>query len=339
MKNIITDYGAVPGQDCTAAFQAAANDGGAVSVPLEALPYYVIDTVVITKPFRLMGDLMGQTAIASRVSPNLDVFTFRPAPGTVMSGSGLEHLYIYGSGRYPVYIDLSAAGAWMSDANFSRLYLEPTTAGVDAAFCMNNPTNRDGFFTSVIEKSTFVGGIKLIRCGDSVSLLDSKTTGPNLGLNASFVPGAARMAIMRNNITNTAGGILLIGAEQAYILGNQMEQTQPQTGTYSGQIMLAGCRNCGIRANNINNHGNIYAGIAIESYTDPVSGAAAGTANTIISENTMTTAGASVHLAMGRNCPGGAALGKTNPFYGSPQGPGFAVTDIDASSSLLQISC
>lgn len=334
MKNIVTDYGAVPGQDCTAAFQAAAKIGGKLYVPVG--DYYATGTAdsAIVAPgwFRMIGEGTEVSRIFCQTTTGVHGLTFRPAPGQSMWGAGVESMSILPAPGFDmgaaIRVDLTATGAWMEGANFSDLHLQMGSTSC-SAFQMDNPNNLNGFDCSTIRNSYILGGINLVRAGDSLNIIGNKLCGPNVGFQASFVAGAARLTFERNNITSTAGAIFLINADQAYIFANQMEQDEAHTGTLNGMVMLSGCLNCGIRANNINNHGNVYACVVIEG----------GTANTMIAENTMTTGGSCVHVAMGPGCPGGAALGQSNPFYGGPQGAGFPVTALDASSSLLQIPC
>lgn len=333
MKNIITDFAAVPGTDCTAAFEAAAVNSGDVYVPPGQ--YILSGTsdacVVVTGGTRFVGEGRGGTEIIYTAPVGVDCFTFRPAPGVWCDGAGLSHVTVKSAGgiggRYPVRIDISQPGSFFRAPVLSNLWLE-CGQGADAALKLDNPTNTDGFFCSVIEKSTFVGGINLVRCGDSVSILDCTLTGPNPGLYATFVPGAARLMVARCNITGRGGAAVLLGANQATVRDCQCEQDQPYNGAFNGQFILSNCVFCTIENNNINNHGNTN-GIVLED----------GTTYTKVGRNVMTTGGSMAHALIGPNSPtnafGSSTMGSTNAYLGGSKGNGVPI--IYASSPLWDI--
>lgn len=340
MKNICSDYGACPGSDCTAAFQAATQYQGHVFVPASSQQYIWSGQqdacVVVTGSTRFVGENWPNTQIIYKAPPGVDAITFRPTPGQWCDGAGLTGLSIApapgytaspsGTGRYAVRIDLGAPGAQLRNPAFSHLFLV-AAAGADAAFKLDNPVNENGFYCVKVGPScAFVGGIKLFGCGDSVSILDSILTGPNAGVYATFEPGAARLKVGRCNITSDGGAAVLYGALQASIENCQCEQENPYNGGYNGMFILSGCVDCEIVANNINNHGNT-AGIVLEN----------GTNCTVVARNSLTTAGSAAHILIGPNSPTNA-LCSSNRYRGAPGGDGIAVNYVDVSSPLWTIA-
>ncbi len=333
-KNIITDYGAIPGQDCTAAFQAAATYGGQIRVPPGQ---YILSSqsdacVVVRGSTRFVGEGWPNTQIVYKAPYGVDCFTFRPTVGAWSDGAGIENMQIAPAGgtggRYAIRIDLSASGAQLRCPSFAHLFLEcgqdPTSgACADAAFKVDNPSNINGFYTAVIGPSCQIsGGIKILGCGDSVSILDNVLFGQNAGVYATFQPGAERLKIARCNVTSAGGAAVLFGAWQASIEGGQCEQDPVYTGPFNAMYVLSGCRDCEIVGVNINNHGNT-ACIVLEN----------GTTLTRISRDVLTTAGSQAHILIGPNSPYNA-IGASNTYYGAPTGDSVAVNYVDPSSPL-----
>ena len=333
MKNIITDYGAVPGQDCTAAFQAAAAASGHVLVPPGQ---YILSgqsdaCVVVSGSTRFVGENWPNTQITYKAPYGVDCFAFRPTPNAWSDGAGIENMQIAPAsgtgGRYAIRVDLSASGAQLRCPSFQHLLLQcgqaPDGTYADAAFKLDNPTNLNGFYCAVIGPSCQIsGGIKLLGCGDSVSILDNTLTGPNVGVYATFQPGAERLKIARCNITSAGGAAALFGAWQASIEGGQCEQNVPYTGALNAMYVLSNCKDCEIVGNNINNHGNT-ACVVLEN----------GTILTRIGRNVLTTAGSAAHILIGPNSPYNA-IGASNTYYGAPTGDSVAVNYVDPSSPL-----
>ena len=330
MKNIITDFGAVPGNvvDCTAAFAAAMLVGGKIFVPAGVYRVSALsDACIVARlPTRLIGEGLGISIILpdAATAPGVDAITYRPNVGGVSDGWGMEDIGIapaLGSGmRHAVRIDLTTSGAYLARSTFNRLGLT-AGAGADSAFKLDNPTNTDGLFCGEIcGKGIMYGGINLERCGDSFSIKDQTITGPNVGIAISAVSGAAQCRIQDNNITSTGGAIFLEGCKQAKVVGNQCEQSSVYTGVLGAMIVLSDCYDCKLDGNNMNSYGNTNC-VIIEN------GSSSGN---ILRDNDMLTGAPYVHLAMGANCPGNA-LAADNRCYTAGSW-GAPLTAIPASS-------
>lgn len=310
MKNIIADYNACPGVDCTAAFENALLDGGAIAVPRGT--YLISRGLVTTRPTRLIGDGMTMSVLAFDVASNVNGLTFRPAAGENPYGWGVHDLGIVpatvGKMQRAIQIDLSRAGAYLAQTTFQRVYLVAGD-GAGSAFRLDNPVNTDGFFVGEITgKSLIVGGITLLRLGDSFTVCGAQITGPNVGFYATAVPGAAQCKLLDCNITSTGGAVFMDGMKQAKIVGNQMEQSSTYDGPFNGMCVLSGCMDCDLSGNNMNAYGNTSC-VVIEN----------GSTGNILSANIMIATAGYGHLLVGAGSPGNA-LASDNRYYSASNG-------------------
>lgn len=306
MKNIITDYGAVPGgvMDCTPAFAAALAVGGAIAVPqgLYRVTGATDACMVATLPTRLIGDGQGLSIISpdSHTVLGVDCLTFRPAVGGTCEGWGVQDLMItpaVGSGmRHAVRVDLTASGAYLARASFLRNSLI-AGAMADSAFRLDNPANVDGMFCCEIAgKGVIIGGISMYGLGDSVSIRDQTITGPNVGVTLSGVPGAAQVRVEDCNITSAGGAAFFQGMRQLQFVGNQCEQNVAYTGVLGAMVTLSACYDCNIKDSNLNTHG-LLSCVIIEN---------GGSLGNILRANNLMAASPYAHLAVGAGCPGNA---------------------------------
>lgn len=316
MKNIITDYGAVPGTDCTAAFAAAVAFGGAIYVPTGS--YTVTATtdacIIATNQIRLIGDGITASKIVVDASGAVDGVTFRPAVGANSFGWGMENIGVVPASptsmRHALRIDLSSSATYLAQSLFHSIHLI-AGSGADSALCLDNPTNTDGLFCGEISgKSLIYGGIKMLRLGDSFTIQGAQLTGPNVGFYASGVPGAAQVKLLDCNITNSGGAVFLQSMTQMQIVGNQMEQDSPYTGIFGAMVVLSGCADCNILDNNINAHGNTGCVIIENASRGNILGG-----NAIFGLNTAPLS----HVQIGAACPGNA-LRSDNRYYDAATG-------------------
>jgi len=309
VRNIIRDYGAVPGTDCTAAFAAAFLIGGALEIPGGLGPYLTSANLVMTLPTRLVGDLMTTSTITPNLPPGVDGLTIRPTVGGISGGWGMENIGIApaspNSMQHAVEIDLSAPGAWLANCSFHNIDLV-AGSGADSALHLDNPVNTNGLFCGEITgKSIIVGGVKLLNLGDSFKIEGATLTGPNVGLYATAVPGAAQVKLKDCNITSTGGAFFGQSLNQVQIEGNQAEQSSPYTGPFNGMFVFSGCIDCNVRENNMNSHGNT-ACVVIENASRGI----------VVRGNIMSALNNPLlgHVLIGPNCPGNA-LADDNRYY------------------------
>lgn len=272
-------YGAIGNgtTDDTAAIRnaiaAAAVAGGTVYFP--AGQYLLKGTgtelLLIGHQMRLLGDgVTSMLIVDSTVPATTDVIRLSP-PTSGLYGWGwiIDGLQIGSNsgtpGRHGINIDLSGTGQFVARSLIQNCFMSSLGG---SAIKLTNPSNADGYFTSMILNNSLSGGISLQNAGDSLNIIGNTLTGPNAGIDASFVSGACDTVIAYNNITSAGGAVRLtagtIGGgpgQQIKILHNQMEQVAANTGPENSMVAVVGTASAVIPAvqiigNNMNAHGN-----------------------------------------------------------------------------------
>lgn len=220
--------------------------------------FNLADTLTIDFALSIKGEgYQSRIVLDSAVGGTKDVLKIVPAAGIGLRLFSLENFRIVARsgtpGRHAIHIDLSAAGAFVANACFDRLWLDALGG---KGFNLTNPVNTDGIFTSAIERSYIVNGIYLQRAGDSVHIVGNVLTGANTAVDLSMVPGAAQVSIQRNNITNTGGAVVIHSGDQVKIRDNQIEIGAAYTGADQALITVKGdtaeVTSTEITGNNIN---------------------------------------------------------------------------------------
>jgi hypothetical protein len=103
---------------------------------------------------------------------------------------------------------------------------------------LTNPTNMDGFFTSVIKDNFIANGIYLERCGDSVQIIRNKSYGENYGLYVTMVSGANSILIEANNLTNKLGCLYFSGESDPRIVFNNFEALVENTSSDNALVVI-----------------------------------------------------------------------------------------------------
>lgn len=168
--------------------------------------------------------IAGNTCAAAGPLQNVTLSTF-----VIKSQSGTP-------GRYGIHLDTTINALF--DLNIDQVIVGPLGS---YALYLTNPTVADGFFTSIIQNSTFDGGIRLNRAGDTVRIVNNKIRGAGIGIDVDFVAGASTMIIEGNNITSL-GGAIYAGANTVSmrILNNEIETPVSFTGSNGAVIDVAG---------------------------------------------------------------------------------------------------
>jgi len=128
----------------------------------------------------------------------------------------------------------------------------------------------DGFFTSVIDRCTFIGGIKLDKAGDSLRITNNTITGPRIGiyidlLNGPFDGGPHGLLIDGNNITSNGGALYVLNCTMGVFSNNNVEMPTPSGVTNNAMIDLEGINSYSLSVNGmafINN----FLGSAVAGY-------------------------------------------------------------------------
>jgi len=260
--------------DDTAAVQAAitaaqTHGGGTVYFP--AGQYLLkgsgAQLLLVQKQIKIVGDGRGSTLLVDPTVPSTtDVIRLSPPPGGAegfgWSIDGIQIMAKSGTpARHALNIDITAAGQFMSKFLLQNCFFEQL--GGRSVF-LTNPSNVDGLFTSTITNNFFVGGMSLLRAGDSINIIGNTFTGANAAMDLSQVVGAANIVIAYNNITSAGGAVQQVGnADQLKIMYNQIEQTVANP--TASMIYLNNSSYTEIVGNNMNSHGNSLYNIVVQT--------------------------------------------------------------------------
>lgn len=225
--------------DDTESIQDAFDVGGLVVIPPR--PFLYSATLTVTKPIWVLG--MGdESQLVPHASLGATTDSIHLVPGA--TGKRLYRFERFAikpvsgtPGQHGVHVDLTDASAYlpqfgMYDVNIYQLG--------GNAFRLTNPTNVDGYFCSEIVGGLLYGGLYFERAGDSTRVHRTTLTGSGIGIEASFVLGAAQTAFTYNNITNEGGAVLLHNGDQVYVAHNQIEQRYAYTGSESASVVFKG---------------------------------------------------------------------------------------------------
>lgn len=228
--------------DATAAIQAAitaaqsAAQRGRVYLPpgRYLLSGSGSELLLATKAVQICGAGMRSTelVVASSVPATTDVIRYAPDAG---EGHGFEirDLRITTQSgtpaRHGINIDVSTAARIAREILIERCWIdtlggrviETSNSFLDAE---GNPTyNVNGIFRLTIRNNWVSGGIRLINAGDSITIYDNIITGPNWGIEADLVSGAALLIIQNNNMSSHEGAIWVKRGIHTLILNNWIE--------------------------------------------------------------------------------------------------------------------
>ena len=270
----VKDFGAVGdgANDDTAEIQAAINRGQLTgqSVYLPAGNYLVTTSLQITSPVTLFGDGWGSCIyVSSSFSASSDVIWINPsAYSENIVIKDLSIRPVSGTpARYGIAVDIRNYG--VSYCEFSGIRI---AALGDYCFAVipNATPLLDGFFTSVIDRCAFFGGIKLDKAGDSLRITNNTITGPRIGiyvdlLNGPFDGGPHGLLIDGNNITSNGGALYVLNCTMGVFSNNNVELPTPSGVTNNAMIDLEGINSFSFSVNGmaiINN----FLGSAIPGY-------------------------------------------------------------------------
>jgi hypothetical protein len=270
----VRDYGAVGNgtTDDTAAIQAAINAGqtSGKTVYLPAADYLVTTSLVISAPVTFVGDgWESNLLVAAAFSGSSDVISINPSAYTeniIIRDMSIRPV----SGtpaRYGIGVDITTYG--VAYCEFSGLRI--ATLGDYCFATIPNATPLvDGFFTSVIDRCAFVGGIKLDKAGDSLRITNNTITGPRIGVyvdlqRGAFDGGPHGLLIDGNNITSNGGALYVLNCTMGVFSNNNVEMPTPSGVTNAAMIDLEGVNSFSLSVNGmalINN----FIGSAVAGY-------------------------------------------------------------------------
>ncbi len=184
-------------------------------------------------------------------------------PAYQQRGGRISDFYIDGQIINGIVLDVSKNDCFISNHTIENIGCNQTTG---SAICMNNLVNQGGYFCSSIRNCFLLGGIKLIGAGDSLCIQGNICSGKGIGIDMTFIPGAACTDISNNNITTTKQ-LLRIGQSPTLlkICNNQFEKWLPNSENLPYAIELSGGFNVQFHGNNINSLGHSAVGMSVSN--------------------------------------------------------------------------
>lgn len=240
------------------ALTALGSTGGKLDTPVGT--HNFSNGVTIVAPVSISG----KGGVFSAFNPHgltdsQDFLTFNPS--TDVTGMRLSDFAVHNpsngtrTGRAAVFVNTLGANKNVSLMKVSGLLVGES--GGPGFYHLNDyaVNINGGFFASHLDGNSFKGGIKLENTGDSNNITHNILTGSNIGVDASFVPGASLLEVQANNIANSGGAIRLENGSRPRILGNNIENYAP------GSV----ARNNAAVVNLTGNSGTIFGGVIKEN--------------------------------------------------------------------------
>lgn len=217
----------------------SSTSGGILAAPAGVFPIVggVSDTEIFllgTKAFQVRGAGRYATrfVVQSSTPSTCDIFRVHitpTLPGCGMSdflvmsqdGLGISNTY----GRHTVNLDITESDREIREFEIARVWLDHFGSGSGGRCIeLTNPTAHvNSFYLSTIRDSRIRGGIRLLNCGDTLTLERLALYGPNPGVEALQVAGATSLRLIGLNVTNQGGGVWLKAGIAPEILGGIYE--------------------------------------------------------------------------------------------------------------------
>lgn len=270
----VKDFGAVGDGSAndTTAIQAAITyaQTNFTSVYIPAGLYRVTSTLTISAPVTIFGDGWGSCFyVDAAFSGTADVITLNPS--AYLENVRLCDFSIRAiSGtpaRHGISVNITTYG--VAYCEFSGIRIGALGSYCFATLPAATPLV-DGFFTSVIDRCVFVGGIYLDKAGDSLRITNNTITGPRIGIyvdlqHGPFDGGPHGLLIDGNNITSNGGALYVLNCTMGVFSNNNVEMPTPSGVTNSAMIDLDGINSFSLSVNGmalINN----FLGSAVAGY-------------------------------------------------------------------------
>lgn len=211
---------------------------GFYSVKSASSPIFSLNDKSIT----IEGDGWGTVfQIHSSVGSGIDLFSSTISASTEVRGVKFRNFLISNNsatnGRSWFVFDSSASGATIAAIEIIGV-LAPEGAGRFAS--ISGGTAGTAFDITIAQNTIFGGGILLSSSGDSIRVQNNIITGTNPALDVNQAAGAGGLLVTGNNITTSAGQLLIRRAIKPTIIGNEFEQTATCTEANNAMIDLLG---------------------------------------------------------------------------------------------------
>ncbi len=257
----IRDFGTLVDDGVTdnrAIFQAAINAtplGGTLIVPVSTsgLGFGVGQSgtssycLTIVQPIQLRG--LGRNSIIlplATVPATVDTINIVGSPSA--SRYMLDQLFIGNpvngtrQGRHGLYFDTTATANSFQKLVVQNCGIYGSTGTGNAIYHTNSTTNNPngGLFASDVRENILEGGVSLNGSGDSITIQDNLMSGINAGVYVNLAPSAGNIVVVKNNITNVGGAVVIDNAISGQIAFNQAEQQATTTESNNAMIDLNG---------------------------------------------------------------------------------------------------
>ncbi|TXH51061.1 MAG: hypothetical protein E6Q97_19160 [Desulfurellales bacterium] len=173
--------------------------------------------------------------ITGTTGSNLRGYEFSEFNVTMQSGTGGRHVFHFDS--------TGGAATNFSEVLINRVYAAAGASAGGYSVYLNNTggaTIQGGFYNSDITQSWLGGGIGSTLTGDSIRVTNNIISTANAGVTINQVAGAGNFTVRNNNISGTAGCVVVTGAVSPVIEDNICEQQATNTEANNSMIDLIG---------------------------------------------------------------------------------------------------
>ncbi|MFZ6724237.1 hypothetical protein ACO0K2_01950 [Undibacterium sp. MH2W] len=241
-KDLVTGH---PSIDFTPQIQAAINAAAGKTLFVPAGSYLLKaqkgnTLLTIANTISIKGQRGSQFLIDANVPNDVDVITVNPHT-IADEGVEIDNLWIFEQAGKParniIKVNLDSEHGLKKLSITNSLFRAKSGFGIWVA--NPNKASSRGLFLSKIVGNEIYGGIQLDNLGDSNLIADNAITGPNIGIHFDLLNevgalgSAAKLQIIRNNITSFGGAIVGSHARGIVIEDNNIEQTVPLQDGYS----------------------------------------------------------------------------------------------------------
>lgn len=304
----------------------------------------------ITKVIKIYGAGMSITStggtaivIATGTSTSRDLFHIPGVTGNNLRGIEFRQFNVVTQsgavGRHVFHFDATAgASTNCSEVIIESVYCQALASAGGYSVYLNNTgsvTTQGGFYNSTITRCWLGGGIGSVKTGDTIRVTDNIISTANAAVTIDQVSGAGGFIVARNNVSGTAGGVVITGASAPIIDSNIFEQQATNTEANNSIIDLIGSGSNISSAKIINNQVQSNASVG-----NPTLVRVAAATGTVIEGNRLATpsayapviitaAAASTYIGGGNTIVGGGTItdAGTNT-YRAPQIPGALASGI-----------
>ena len=277
------DFGAVcdGSTDDTIAIQRAGDAAIAVNKPLriqESTNGCIVSqsgsnpwAILWTQPINIIGT-PGRSIIrpATGMSNTVTIIYFAGSTNEY-TPSGIDGVFIGNpltatrAGGNAIVFDTTSVGSYIHRPTVRNSYIQQPSSGSGwSIFAVGSASNVAGGIPQADIAHNYIGsGVALVQSGDSIKIDHNvfSSTGVNPGIYASLITNAGNLQIVHNNISASAGAIVVDCAQAPLVDGNEIEQGTTNTEANNALVDLVG-GNCQVQgAQFVNNEVQAVASV------------------------------------------------------------------------------